>query len=506
MIAACSNSNRLSSAFWATRKWELNLIAVIISRMKKTLLIALCTTSLFSQAEGLPDLGDISQETISPQQERQIGEQSMFQIRADKSYLNDAEVADYLNLLGGSLVVNSSEPGQPFEFFAINDNAINAFAMPGGFIGINTGLILTSQSESELASVLSHEIAHVTQHHIARMISGQKYDSLASMALIAAAILSARSNPDAALATIVGVQASGIQRQINFTRVHEQEADRIGLGILQKSGFDSRAMPAFFERLQKASRLLEGNTPAYLRTHPVTNERAADIANRVQQLPYHPVASSLSFQLVRAKLQTLQNTPQQAIAYFNTALGPQKFGNPVANRYGLVIALLQARQLELAAQEFTPLHKHVQTNAMITTLAGQLRRAGAISDKDIAGFYRTATQNFPQHRALIYGYCEVLLQEKRFTEAVTLLNQQVAAHPNDPHLYELQARTYAALGRHQEEHHVLAYFYILHGNLRGAIEQLELAKLAGNNFQVLSTIETELRQFREIAAAQEKKR
>ncbi|HQS57193.1 MAG: peptidase M48 [Gallionellales bacterium 35-53-114] len=472
--------------------------------MKKLMFAVLCSTALFSHAEGLPDLGDVSQEVISPQQERQIGEQSMLQIRADKSYLNDAEVADYLNLLGGSLVLNSSEPGQPFEFFAINDNAINAFAMPGGFIGVNTGLILTSQSESELASVLSHEIAHVTQHHIARLIAGQKFDSLASMALIAAAILSARSNPDAAMASIAGVQAVGIQRQINFTRVHEQEADRIGLSILQKSGFDTRAMPTFFERLQKSSRLLEGNTPTYLRTHPVTNERVADVANRVQQLPYRPVASSLDFHLVRAKLHTLQKNPQQAIAYFNAALGKQKFGNPVAQRYGLVNALLKTRELELAAREFTPLRKHVQTNAMITTLAGQLRRAGAINDKDIVAFYRTATQNFPQHRALIYDYSEVLLQNKRYGDAVTLLNQQVALHPNDAHLYELQARTYAALGRHQEEHHAIAYYYLLNGNLRGAIEQLELAKKAGTNFQELSTIETELRQFREFAAAQEK--
>jgi len=474
--------------------------------MKKILLIALCTTSFFTHAEGLPDLGDISQEAISPQQERQIGEQSMFQIRADKSYLDDAEIADYLNSLGGTLVVNSGEPGQAFEFFAINDNAINAFAMPGGFIGVNTGLILTSQSDSELASVLSHEIAHVTQHHLARMISGQKFDSLASIALIAAAIVSARSNPDAAMAAIVGAQAGSIQRQINFTRVHEQEADRIGLSILQKSGFDPRAMPVFFERLQKSSRLLEGNTPTYLRTHPLTNERVADIANRVQQLPYHPVASSLDFQLVRAKLLTMQRSPQESITYFSAALGAQKFGNPVVQRYGLVLALLQSHQLARAAQEFTPLLKQVQSNAMITTLAGELRRAGAIKDKDISEFYRTATQNFPQHRALIYGYCEVLLQEKRYNETVNLLNQQVAIHPNDPHLYELQARTYAALGRNQEEHHALAYFHILHGNLRGSIEQLELAKQTGNDFHELSTIETELRQFREIAAAQEKSR
>lgn len=478
-------------------------------RMRKLLLITLCITSIFSHAEGLPDLGDISQEAISPLQERQIGEQSMYQIRADPSYLDDAEVADYLNTLGGKLVYNGSEPGLPFEFFAIDDNAINAFAMPGGFIGVNTGLILTSQSESELASVLSHEIAHVTQHHLARMISGQKYDSLASMALIAAAILSARSNPDAAMATIVGVQAGGIQRQINFTRLHEQEADRIGLGILQKSGFDVRAMPAFFERMQQGTRLLDGNTPPYLRTHPLTNERIADMANRVQQMPIHPIASSLSYYLVRAKLLSLQKQPVQAIAYFTSALSSQKHGNPVAQQYGLVLSLIRNHQIELAVKEFSTLRNQAPGNPMITTLAGQLLRTNIPAQKNpeqsTLEFYRTATQNFPQHRQLIYDYVEVLLQYKRNQEIVTLLNQQVVAHPDDPHLYELQARNYAVLGRHQEEHHALAYNYILHGNLRGSIEQLELAKLAGNDFHELSTIETELRQFREIAAAQEKK-
>jgi len=283
--------------------------------MKKLAFIVLCTSSLLCRAEGLPDLGDVSQATISPQQERQIGEQSMFEIRADKSYLDDAEVSDYLNQLGYQLVANSNEPGQEFEFFALNDNTINAFAMPGGFIGVNTGLILTAQSESELASVLSHEIAHVTQHHLARMVAGQKFDSIASMAAIAVAILAARSNPDAAQATIAGAQAGAIQRQLNFTRTHEEEADRIGLATLQKAGFDIRAMPAFFERLQKATRLLEGNMPSWLRTHPITSDRIADIASRVQQTPYRLVADSRSFHLVRAKLQAMQKSPQEPPAW-----------------------------------------------------------------------------------------------------------------------------------------------------------------------------------------------
>jgi len=472
--------------------------------MKNFILIMLLTSSSLCRAEGLPDLGDVSQAVVSPQQERQIGEQSMFEIRADRSYLNDAEISDYLNHLGYQLVANSSEPGQEFEFFAINDNAINAFALPGGFIGVNTGLILITQSESELASVLAHEISHVTQHHIARMIAGQQFDSLASMAAIAVAILAARSNPEASQAAIVGMQAGSIQRQLNFTRTHEEEADRIGLATLQKSGFDPRAMPAFLERLQKATRLLEGSTPSYLRTHPVTSERVADIASRVQQISYRLVADSLSFHLVRAKLQAMQKSPQEAAAFFTDAMGAQKHGDQTAQRYGLALALLRSNQPERAAQEFAPLHEQIAHNPMIATLAGQIKRADK-NGKGVIEFYRTATQNFPQHRALTYDYADLLLQAMQYEDALKLLNEQVISHPSDPRLYELQARSYSAQGKVQEEHHALAYTYVLRGNLHGAIEQLELAKHAGSDYYQLSIIESELKQFREIAAAHAKK-
>lgn len=453
--------------------------------------------------EGLPDLGDVSQATVSPQQEREIGEQSMVEIRADKSYLDDAEVNDYLSRLGYQLVANSSEPSQAFEFFAINDNAINAFSLPGGFVGVNTGLILITQSESELASVLAHEIAHVTQHHIARMIAGQKIDTLSAVAAIAVAILAARSNPDVSQAAIVGMQAGSIQRQLNFSRANEQEADRLGLETLQKSGFDTRAMPAFLERLQKATRLLEGNAPSYFRTHPVTSERVADIENRVQQQPYHLVADSLDFHLVRARLNALLKTPKEAIAFFTEALGPQKYGNQTAQRYGLALALLRDNQPVRAREAFAPLREQSLLDPIIATLDGQIRRAN--NDAGVAKFYRAAMQNFPQHNALCYDYAELLLQDRKFKEALQLLNEQVISHPEDSHLYELQASAYASLGRHQEEHHALAYTYALRGNLNGAIDQLELAREAGSNFYELSAIESELKQFREIAAAHAKR-
>jgi predicted Zn-dependent protease len=473
--------------------------------MNKYLLSALFALPILAHADGLPDLGDISQEMVSPQQERQIGEQSMFQIRSSKSYMDDPEVADYLNQLGGRLVANSPEPSQPFEFFAINDNAINAFAIPGGFVGVNTGLIQLSQTESELASVLSHEISHVTQHHYARMISGQRYDSIAALATIAVAILAARNSGQASTAAIVGAQAGTMQRQLNFTRTHEKEADRIGLDILDKSGFDTRAMPAFFEHMQKATQLVEGNTPSYLRTHPVTHERIADVDDRVQQIPFHLVPDSLDFQLIRARLTAKQKTPQEAVAYFDASLGEKKFGNPIAHRYGLVLALLRNNQQQRAEQEFALLHKQAPLNATIETLAGQIKRLDK-QDKEVIAFYRGALKNFPQHHALIYDYADVLVQDQRYKEALKLLDEQVNRDGNDPKLYELQARCYAALDRPQEEHHMLSYVRILHGDLFGAIDQLQLAKKSGNDYYQLSTIETELKQYLEIAAAYNKKR
>ncbi len=476
----------------------------IITRMQKILLSALFTLPFLAYADGLPDLGDISQEVVSPQMERQIGEQSMYQIRAQKNYLDDPEIADYLNRLGERLVSNSNEPSQPFEFFVINDNSINAFALPGGFIGVNTGLIQLAENESQLASVLSHEISHVTQHHLARMVSGQRYDSLATMAAMAVAILAARNNPDVASAAIISAQGGAEQRQLNFTRDNEKEADRIGLGVLEKSGFDTRAMPAFFERMQKATQIQEGDTPSWLRTHPLTAERIADIDNRVQQTPFKLVADSLDFQLMQARINAMQKSPQDAVAYFKSALGEQRFGNPIAQRYGLVLALLRDNQNTLAASEFDTLYKQAPSTAAIATLGGQIKRLDK-QDKDVLAYYRKALKQFPEYHALVYDYADVLLQAQQYQDVLKLLDEQIFVDGDNAKLYELEARAYSALGRQQESHHMLAYYQILHGNLRGTIEQLELAKRAGNDYYQLSTIETELKQYRAILDAQRKK-
>lgn len=455
-------------------------------------------------ADDLPQLGDPSQAVVSPQQEREIGEQSMLRIRGDKNYLGDSEVNDYLNWLGDRLVAASSEPGLDFEFFALNDHDINAFAMPGGFVGVNTGLILDAETESELAAVLAHEVTHVTQHHLARMMAGQKLDSLASIAAAAVAILAARNGSANAGPAILAGPAAQLQRQLTFTREHEQEADRIGLLTLQKAGFDVRAMPAFFKRLERDTRLLDSNAPYWLRTHPQTPDRIADIDNRVRQMPFRLVPDSLDFRLVRDKLLVLDRGPQDSIQYFTDALGPRKFGNPVAQRYGLVLALLQNGDIAQANQQIEILLKQptAANDPMIMTLAGRVYRANGMSNAKLLAYYQRAVDAYPHHRALSYDYAEALLAAKRYNDALTLLDARINDYPDDARLYDLEARTYAALGKPQEEHHALAYAYISRGNLMGAIDQLTLAKQSGNDYYELSVIDNELKQFRAYAAAQ----
>ena len=474
-----------------------------------TLLLLLCISPC-ALSDGLPDLGDISQAALTPLQERQIGQQSMLQIRASKQYLDDAEINDYLNRLGGKLVENSPEPSLDFEFFAVNDYSVNAFALPGGFVGVNAGLILITQSESELASVLSHEISHVTQHHLARMIEAQRGNGLISMAAIAVAILAARTNPQVSEAAIASVQAGNIQQQLNFTRAYEEEADRIGLQLLQKSGFNTHAMPEFLQRLQKATRLLDGNAPNYMRTHPITSDRIAEIENRIHDQPYRLIPDSLDFQLVRTKLIAAQKTAPDAIAYFSDALGTQNFGNPVAQRYGLVSALLRNNEIERASRELSLLRKQAEANPlsrndpMIATLEGQVLSATKNYSGALA-FYRTAVQNFPQHRALIYDYTDLLLQDNQAGTAIKLLTEQLTRHPRDTTLYDLQARAYAMQGKALEQHQAQAYSYAWQGNLYAAIEQLELAKQAGGSFYQLSAIESDLRELRGMLDVRDKK-
>ncbi|MBI2306000.1 MAG: M48 family metallopeptidase [Rhodocyclales bacterium] len=460
-------------------------------------------------ADSLPDLGESARADLSPQLERKIGESIMNDIRLhEPSYVDDPEVNEYLNRLGQRLVSASTEPGGDFHLFAIRDNQVNAFAMFGGFVGVNTGTILTSQSESELAGVVAHEISHVTQHHLARQISSQKQQSVLGMIAMAVALLAVRSNSQAAGAAIAGSEAAMVQSQLAFSRDFEREADRVGYEILQKAGFDPRGMSDFFERLQRSTRVYENNAPVYMRSHPITVERISDMQNRLQQAPYRQIRDSLDYQLVRAKLRAQQGTAKEAVADFEVLLRDRKFASELATRYGLAFALLRAKNYAAAEREVEALRRQKggSGSAMVESLAGEIK-ANAGDLNGAANVFREALVRFPLSRALAYGYADTLFSLRAYDRLESFLEEQLQSYASDPKLYGLQAKTHAVQGRKLQQHRALAEMYLVQGRLLQAIEQLQFAQRAGDgNFYEQSVVDARLRELKKLQAEEAKQK
>jgi len=467
--------------------------------------LGLVSAPPLSVAEGLPNLGEAAQAELSPAMERKIGESVMLEIRRDPAWLDDAEINGYLNRLGSRLAAQSEENRQEFELFALRDPTLNAFAMPGGYIGVHTGLILAAASESELASVLAHEISHVTQHHMARLMNKSGQGEVAGMLALAVAILAARSNPDVAVGAAMAGQGAAIQNQLNYSRDFEREADRIGLGLLERSGYDIRGMSAFFERLQKFGRLYENNAPGYLRTHPLTTERLADMGNRIQGRPYRQVPDSLEFQLVRAKLRAQEGTSRDAVTEFETRLRDRSFaGSEAAMRYGLALARLRDGNPAAAEKEIGELRRLKVQSPMVETLAAHLRLKQGDAQSAVR-ILRAAQPRFPQERAIAYDLVEALQEARQLQDAIKLTEEDLQTYPSDAKMHGLQAKTYALLGKRLQQHRALAEAYALQGQLPLALEQLDLAQKSGDgNFYEMSQVDSRLRELKKRMAEESK--
>lgn len=456
-------------------------------------------------AQGLPDLGDVSSVTLSPQMERKIGESFMREARRDPDYLDDPEVQDYLRVTGSRLVESSQGARGDFEFFGVRDAAVNAFAMPGGFIGVHTGLILASDTESELAAVLAHEIAHVTQRHIARQVSDQAKMNMPVMLATIGAILAARSRPDLAAGAAMAVQGAAVQRFLNFSRDFEREADRVGIQAMSAAGFDPTAMPLFFEKLQRATRGVDdGSFPGYLRTHPMNTERIADAQNRIAALPYKQHADSLDYHLVRAKLRAESGDAPGAAAALQALLRDRRYASEAGTRYGLAVALLRAKRTAEAAAELARLRALRTENPMIESLAARIQAeqgdtAGALAT------LRAAISRYPNRRPLVYAYASALQAAGRPADTLSLVSEQLRLYPRDDRLHGLQARAYGALGKRLQQHRAQAEMHAIQGSLAAAVEQLQLAQTAGDgDFYELSAVDARLRVLREEHLAEMK--
>jgi beta-barrel assembly-enhancing protease len=473
---------------------------------RSILLLALSLAPGALANQSLPDLGDAAQGSFTPLDERRIGEEIMREIRSSRTYYDDAEAGDYVNALGTRLVAAAGAGTHSFEFFLVRDRSINAFAMPGGYIGIHTGLILAAQSESEIASVFAHEIAHVTQRHIARILAQQKNSAVMSLAALAVAVLAARSNPEVATAATAFGQAGAVQNMLNFTRDHEREADRVGLQIMEKAGYDARAMAMFFERLQRVTRVYESGAPSYLRTHPITYERIADVQNRLDAIPYRQVPDSTDFQLVRAKLRAEAEAPADARVFFEQSLAERRFLSEAASRYGLATSLMRLKDHDGARREYEVLRKTAPAHPMITMLGCRIRQGAGEIDAAL-GCYANALRAHPNHRAATYDYAELLLQTRQADAALKVVGARQRNFSEDPKLYLLQARAYALQGNPHAQHRATGEAYARMGELRAAVEQMQIAsRSSGADFYQLSATEARLRELKKAEEIQRKER
>lgn len=430
---------------------------------------------LLAQEPNLPDFGSPVDAVINKNQEVQLGRSVVAQLRAAGAILEDPQLKEYIQDLGAKLVGHANDGTQSFEFFVVDDEAINAFAVPGGFIGINSGLILASENESELAGVLAHEIAHVTQRHTARSIYDSQRTSMLSLATMIAAVLlgAATDSSDAVQGAVMAGQAGAMQRQINFTRANEREADRIGIETLASAGFNANGMATFFEKLGRRYGMARQQVPAILQTHPVSIDRIAEARERTRLLPVAHPTDSMSYGLVKSRLMIQHaRTPEAAHAIFESRMRGD--ATDPSTRYGFALSLVQLGLFDEADRLFSDLaREHPGAIAFWIARAETLMRTGFV--EAALAVYVEAVDLFPRNVPLTISYAEALIVAGEPAQSHELLLDLLNNVPPTPEQIRLIARAANAEGDIGNAHYYMGEYYLSVGNGPLAIGQLRMA-------------------------------
>ncbi|HWD34165.1 M48 family metalloprotease [Pseudomonas caricapapayae] len=464
--------------------------------LRPTLLTLACLMALPGHADDLPSLGDASSAIVSPQQEHQLGRAWLSLLRGNVSQLNDPQLKDYVETSVYRLAETSQLQDRRLEFILINSPQLNAFAAPGGIVGVNGGLFLNAKTEGEYASVLAHELAHLSQRHFARGVEAQQRMQLPMMgALLIGIVAAAAGAGDAGIAAIAGTQAAAIQEQRRFSRQNEQEADRIGILNLEKAGYDPRNMPSMFERLMRQYRY-DAKPPEFLLTHPVTESRIADTRNRAEQAPKGGTEDSQRYQLIRARVQLqFEETPGLAAKRFRAELDE----NPKRDsaRYGLALALIKGGRLNEARDALKPLLDKAPNDvtynlAQIDLDVTNNRLADA--QQRVERMRTLYPANYPLQQARI----DLLLKQNRPAEAEKALDALLKNRPDDPDVWYDVAEVRGLSGNTIGLHQARAEYFALVGDFDQALQQLDYAKQrAGSNFVLASKIDARQRELLE---------
>jgi len=464
--------------------WEASILrhhrrrAVRVQSAAAGLIALLASAAAAAQVE-LPDIGDPVDRVLSRQQEAAIGARMMAQAREQLALNRDAEVAMYLDDLGQGLArVVPDPPPNGFTFFLVRDNRINAFAAPGGYIGINSGLFQAAETEAQLAGVLAHEIAHVTQRHLAKAVAANQRNQYKTLAAVLASIILAGQNPEAAEAAIATGQAAEAQRRINYTRANEYEADRIGLQILTRAGYDPRAMVGMFELL--AANSSGDGAPEFLRTHPISSNRIAEAQSRAAQLHADGRRTdSLAFHLIKRRLQAVNTDDPERLARQWASEAPPDTGyRSPARVYGLALLALRTGAPRDALERLEPLRERSPKQLHYGLAAVRAYRDAGELDTAIAR-WRELDAQYPNAYASAAVGTAVLLRAGETKAAVEHMTDYIRRTDEPPAAaWRDLAEAAEADGRTMRSHEALAEYYSATDRFDRALRQLELAQEA----------------------------
>ncbi|MAD91847.1 MAG: hypothetical protein CMQ54_03835 [Gammaproteobacteria bacterium] len=437
--------------------------------------LLLITTNIDADNIKLPDMGSPADAFLSLNKEAQIGRAMMLNIQKSGQIVEDPLVAEYINQIGNRIAAQSNNGNYNFTFFVIKDSRINAFALPGGYIGVHTGLLEATRNEDELAGVLAHEIAHVTQRHIARAIRSNSRQSILSQAIMLGAILAgaASGSSDAVQAGVAVAQGTAMQQQINFTRSNEHEADRIGISALAGAGFDPYGMASFFDVLSRqTTRAPSERIPEFLRTHPVTSSRIAEARDRARN--YGRIESENSISYGISKIRTLVDkfeSSQEAVAFFESR--PYQNQNDL-ERYGRFLSYLRNGKLEKAEDIIDYLiNKHPDVIAYHIALGDMLVLLG--KNKRAIKTFEDAIELFPRNAPLVIAYAERLLELNQAKKSHDLLLDLLNNFPPTPDQVRLIARAANAADKNAESYYYLSEYRLMMGDLLGGVNYLHQA-------------------------------
>ncbi|MEO6078819.1 MAG: M48 family metalloprotease [Steroidobacteraceae bacterium] len=432
-----------------------------------------------SAQSSLPDLGSSANAALSLADEYQIGRMIVRDLRNQNLLLDDPETADYLQSLGERIGVEAQEGQQKLTFLPVRDKTINAFALPGGFVGVHTGLILLTNSESELAGVVAHEVGHVVQRHMARTVQAQSRIGLTSIAATLGAVLIgiATGSPDAAIGMVSMAQATTMQQQINFTRMEEHEADRVGIGFLGAAGFDPNGMIGFFSTMMRERGISGDDLPPLLLSHPVESERIAEARARAASMP--PVArraDSATYPYIRERLRVVASPPEADLRRYFDNLRKTDPTNP-ALQYGQALAEMKAGNATAAVGLLKPLVAAQPQLPLLHVALAQAQFAAGQRDKAAATFDEALVLS-PRNVPVSVRYAEALLAMGSARKAHKLLLDLFNNVPPTPEQIRLIALAASSAGDTGDAYYYMGELHIANGDLMLAITQLELALAA----------------------------